>query len=427
MVDAGFGRFIDEATLEYERIFPHPIERVWRAITEPAEMREWFAAGTPESISLPRDPGGDWRIGDQGGWAGRVTRLDPPRLVRFDHAPGAPSCDAGAYFQYELEPVAGGTRMLFTHHLPGVAGGLARAGDGVAGGWHEIFDRLTEWLNGVPVGVGLPETDAGRAAAVWAAARVRAGDFDAETARRYVLDLRREEVAGRLNRLYRERAAAGEGGQADAGLARFINRRTLEFVRTYPHPIERVWRAITDSAELARWFIPTTKWDFREGGAYRFHDDDFAGEITTIDAPRFVRFGSRSAPGQESGSFFQYELTPVDGGTRLRFIQYAAPGRVWEGRPRHRNDVPWAGGNLGGWHEFWEALAAHLDGVAADSRLPPTRMSELVADWVGKVQIEYGMSPKLGVRIRVGLRREERWAELNAMYENLIDETLPPA
>ena len=54
-------------------------------------------------------------------------------------------------------------------------------------------------------------------------------------------------------------------------------------------------------------------------------------------------------------------------------------------------------------------------------------MSELVADWVGKVQIEYGMSPKLGVRIRVGLRREERWAELNAMYENLIDETLPPA
>jgi len=149
------------------------------------------------------------------------------------------------------------------------------------------------------------------------------------------------------------------------------------------------------------------------------------GEIATIDAPRFVRFGSNPAPGQEPGSFFQYELTAVEGGTRLRFVQYAAPGAVWEGRPEGRDDVPWAGGNLGGWHEFWEALAAHLDGVPADSRLPGTRMGELVADWVGKVQIEYGMDPKLGARIRIGLRREERWAELNALYEAIIEETLP--
>ena len=87
--------------------------------------------------------------------------------------------------------------------------------------------------------------------------------------------------------------------------------------------------------------------------------------------------------------------------------------------------MPWAGGDLGGWHEFWEALAAHLDGVPADSRMPPTRMAELVADWVGNVQIEYGMDPKLGARIRIGLRRKERWAELNALYEGLIDQTLP--
>jgi len=213
----------------------------------------------------------------------------------------------------------------------------------------------------------------------------------------------------------------------DAGLGRFLDRRTLEFVRTYPHPIERVWRAITDPAELARWFIPTTEWEFKEGGAYRFHDDDFAGEILALDAPRFVRFGFRAAAGQEPGSFFQYELTVVDDGTRLRFVQYAAPGRTWAGQPEGRSDVPWAGGNLGGWHEFWEALAAHLDGVPADSRLPPTPMSALVADWVGKMQIEYRMDPKLGARIRIGLRREERWAELNALYEAIINETLPPA
>ena len=421
MTDAGFGRLVDEETLQYERIFPHPVERVWRAITEPAEVAAWF-----EPISLDLRAGGAWRFGAEGGWAGTIRTLDPPRRLRFDHAPGVPDCRPGGYFQYELEPVVGGTRLLFTHHLPGLAGRLARDPNGVAGGWHEIFDRLTEHLDGAAIGARLVMTDLARTVESWAAAKVRSGEFDSEAAQRHVLDLRREEAAAALNRRYRERVASSEGGQGDAGLGRFLNRHTLEFVRTYPHPVERVWRAITDPAELARWFIPTTKWDFQEGGAYRFHDDGFMGEIATIDAPRFVRFGANPLPGQEPGSFFQYELTPVEGGTRLRFVQYAAPGAVWEGRPDGRNDVPWAGGNLGGWHEFWEALAAHLDGVPADSRLPPTRMSELVADWVGKVQVEYQMNPKLGARIRIGLRREERWAELNALYEDLIDETLPP-
>ena len=48
---------------------------------------------------------------------------------------------------------------------------------------------------------------------------------------------------------------------ANDDLATFIDRWTMEYVRFYPHPIERVWRAITDPAELARWFIPPTKWE----------------------------------------------------------------------------------------------------------------------------------------------------------------------
>ena len=41
----------------------------------------------------------------------------------------------------------------------------------------------------------------------------------------------------------------------NADLARFIDRWTMEYVRTYPHPIERVWKAVSDPAEVAIWFI----------------------------------------------------------------------------------------------------------------------------------------------------------------------------
>ena len=416
MAEGGFGRTVDGRTLQYERIFPHPIERVWRAITDPAEFGQWFMAG-----SLELRGGGAYQFGSAA-WTGEVLVATPPTLLRLTGRAAG-----GSMMEYVLEPVAGGTRMLFTQRFDTSPGDFDQHPNGIAGGWHELFDSLGEWLDGVAIGTRLPHTDLAAIAEGWAKAKVEEGAFDAASAERHALDLRREEEVAQLNRLYRERKSAGAAGQGDAGLGRFLNRRTLEFVRVYPHPIERVWRAITDAKELARWFIPTTKWDFREGGAYRFHDDGFMGEIAAIEAPRFIRFGSHPAPGQAPGSFFQYELTPVEGGTRLRFVQYAAPGAVWEGRPEGRNDVPWAGGNLGGWHEFWEALAAHLDGVPADSRLAPTRMSELVADWVRKVQIEYGMDPKLGARIRVGLRREERWAELNALYEELINATLPPA
>lgn len=416
MAEGGFGRLVDDRTLQYERIYAHPIERVWRAITDPAEFGHWFMPGALELCA-----GGAYQFGSSA-WTGEVLAATPPTMLRLTGGAGG-----GSTMEYVLEPVAGGTRLLFTERFDSPASEVDRHPNGIAGGWHELFDSLGEWLGGVPIGTRLPDTDLAAIAEGWAKAKVEEGAFDAASAARHALDLRREEEVAQLNRRYRERRSAGAAGQGDAGLGRFLNRRTLEFVRVYPHPIERVWRAITDPAELARWFIPTTKWEFQEGGAYRFHDDGFMGEIATIDAPRFVRFGSNPAPGQEPGSFFQYELTAVEGGTRLRFVQHAAPGAVWEGRPEGRDDVPWAGGNLGGWHEFWEALAAHLDGVPANSRLPGTRMGELVADWVGKVQIEYGMDPKLGARIRIGLRREERWAELNALYEAIIEETLPAA
>ena len=107
-------------------------------------------------------------------------------------------------------------------------------------------------------------------------------------------------------------------------LAHFIDRYTVEYLRTFPHPIERVWKAIVDPAEIGRWFVPPTKWDLRTGGAYRFHDDDMSGAILAYDPPRLIRF--QDTPKNGPDAWFQFELEPAPGGTLMRFRQYTTPG-----------------------------------------------------------------------------------------------------
>jgi uncharacterized protein YndB with AHSA1/START domain len=214
----------------------------------------------------------------------------------------------------------------------------------------------------------------------------------------------------------------------EAELARFIDRWTLEYVRLYPHPIERVWRAISDPAELARWFIPTTKWDLREGGDYRFHDDGYAGKVLALDPPRRLRLG---VAGGDEG-YTEYQLSEVDGGTRLRFIQHFDPAGTWVDTPGDLGGdlpagpgTPWKPGFVGGFHEFLDALGDFLDGVPNGSRLPPTEMSTLVDAWVAQVQVTHGFSARLAAGIREGLRRKERWNELNKVYRAFIRDNCP--
>ena len=75
--EAGFGRFADDRTLQYERFFAHPVERVWRAITDPAEFRRWFMPG-----SLQLRGGGAYQFGSAA-WTGEVLMATPPTLLRL--------------------------------------------------------------------------------------------------------------------------------------------------------------------------------------------------------------------------------------------------------------------------------------------------------------------------------------------------------
>jgi uncharacterized protein YndB with AHSA1/START domain len=61
-------------------------------------------------------------------------------------------------------------------------------------------------------------------------------------------------------------------------------RPALVLERRLAYPMERVWRAVSDPAELARWFPATVQWIPEEGETFEAYGQ--SGEITEVDPPR---------------------------------------------------------------------------------------------------------------------------------------------
>jgi uncharacterized protein YndB with AHSA1/START domain len=99
----------------------------------------------------------------------------------------------------------------------------------------------------------------------------------------------------------------------DLGSYLEINGRpAVRFVRTYPHPIERVWSAVTEPAELKAWFPSAVDVELRAGGVITFSGDpnidDMPGTVLAVDAPRHFAFSW----GEDE---LRFDLEPVDDGS----------------------------------------------------------------------------------------------------------------
>lgn len=208
--------FIDRSTMRYVRVYPHPIELVWQALTDPKEVAGWFLPARSE-----RRVGGSFAFGSAAPYIqGLIERMEPPRLVQYGYASapwtsGAPT--SGAFMRFELESVAGGTRMTFTHHLLPAhdvvaddLGGDLPAGPGTAwrpgfvGGWHLFIDALGRYLQKEPV---LPAPDASlfnQLVAEWLKRKLHERELDAATCERYARELASIEEWNRHNVIYRE-------------------------------------------------------------------------------------------------------------------------------------------------------------------------------------------------------------------------------
>jgi uncharacterized protein YndB with AHSA1/START domain len=135
-------------TLRFERRFDHPVEKVWKAITDPAELAHWFPQQVEGASSVDGEifvPGGKLRFpfGEEvvldgavvPDFEGEVLEVDPPRVLAYTWAEDV--------LRFELIPDGAGCLLIFTDTI---ADRAKAARDGA--GWHVCLDGLEARLDG---------------------------------------------------------------------------------------------------------------------------------------------------------------------------------------------------------------------------------------------------------------------------------------
>lgn len=126
-------------TLVLVRELRHPPSRVWQALTDPAQLREWAPFDADRSlgsvgpvklttVGIPQAVVSDTS----------VTRADAPKLLEYRWGDNE--------LRWQLEPLRGGTRLTLWHHLD------QRYISMGAAGWHICLDVLDRFLGGDPLG-----------------------------------------------------------------------------------------------------------------------------------------------------------------------------------------------------------------------------------------------------------------------------------
>jgi len=132
--------------LRFERRLAHSPERVWRAITEPDDLRAWF----PFDIDGERAAGAPLRFvfreGEAEPFEGRMVDFDAPRALELEWG-------GGERLRLEVRPDGDGSVLTLVNTFD-EHGKAARDG----AGWHACLDALAEHLDGTPA----PEPPADR-------------------------------------------------------------------------------------------------------------------------------------------------------------------------------------------------------------------------------------------------------------------------
>jgi uncharacterized protein YndB with AHSA1/START domain len=127
-------------TLVLVREVRHSPERVWQALIDPAQLREWAPFDADSSLGTVGNTVNLTTVGAPALHVTetRVTRADAPRLLEYNWG--------DFNMRWELEAVGGGTRLTLWTNID------RRYISMGAAGWHIAFDVLDHLLSGTPIG-----------------------------------------------------------------------------------------------------------------------------------------------------------------------------------------------------------------------------------------------------------------------------------
>ena len=123
-------------TLVLVRELRHSPDKVWQALTDPAQLREWAPFDADGSLAIA---GTTVKLSTAGAPAAhvtesRITRADAPKLLVYNWG--------GFDMRWELAPLAGGTHLTLWTNIDRRYMAMGAAG------WHICFDVLDHLLDG---------------------------------------------------------------------------------------------------------------------------------------------------------------------------------------------------------------------------------------------------------------------------------------
>jgi uncharacterized protein YndB with AHSA1/START domain len=127
---------VTKRSLEYDVHLDQPPAAVWQALTDPALLAPWWAAG-----DVRAQVGHTFTL-DMGAWGAQactVLDVEDARLLRYTFGEGV----LDSTLTWRLEPEDGGTRLTLSHgDLDPDSPAGRQAIDGMGSGWPAVLERL---------------------------------------------------------------------------------------------------------------------------------------------------------------------------------------------------------------------------------------------------------------------------------------------
>jgi uncharacterized protein YndB with AHSA1/START domain len=132
-----------KCVLRFERRLAHPPEKVFRALTDPDELRHWFPAAMETELRAGAPIHFTFEEHDDEAPGGEVLEVDPPKLFVYTWGDDV--------LRWELVPEGDGCRLFFSQTIaPGGSSGGRPGSARNAAGWDVCLAHLVARLDDEP-------------------------------------------------------------------------------------------------------------------------------------------------------------------------------------------------------------------------------------------------------------------------------------